>query len=213
MKTRKFEIEWQLFKTAFKVYMPAADAEEMGEKMWVAEDVFKYFFTTRSRELAYNVLNWQQGLSIAFKREDTRREVVENSIIKLSRIFEGEDSIGSPAPEKESDQSFTREFMEEYIEKGYKSSPIYTEHISSSFDFRLLIENINQNLDMALKWSKGNYVHTTMMDYIFNATDIILSNEYAELPARVYNKFKKVFDRASEIENDPDSKITHKFLY
>ncbi|MCA1799879.1 MAG: hypothetical protein LC687_00155 [Actinobacteria bacterium] len=213
MKTRKFEIEWQLFKTFFKVRMPAKTPEAMQEKMDVAVDVFVYFYTERSKELAYNVLNWLQGLSIALKKDDPRRELIEDTLIELGRIFEDGEGGYQPAAEKEPDESFSREAMEEYIGGGFKSSPIYTDHIGTSFDFDLLIANLNQNLDMQTKWAKGDYIHKTLMGYLFNAIDIILSNEYAEVPDKVYNKYKKVVDRATEIDKDPDSKVTHKFLY
>lgn len=208
MQTRKFEIEWQLFKTFFKIRMPAKTEQEMRKKMEVAWDVYDYFIENRSRELAYNVINWVQGLGIAFKAGDPRKDVTSDALTEMSEDFEEGRGVDS-----EGDEAFERIAIEYYIRQGHKESPIYKEHISNTFDFNLLWENVNQNLDMALKWSKGNYVHNTLTQYITDVVDVAMNTFEQEPPAKVQRKLEKFQEKVEMIRNDPDSKITHKFLF
>jgi len=207
MKTRKFDLEWQLYKTMLKKRLPAKTTEEMETKMGVAYGIFSYFQGKRSAELAYNVINWAEGLAIAIPR-DGRREIVEESIELMKKAFERRES----KQEKEPDESFTCEGILKFLEEGYRDSDLYTTLIGTRFDFDLLFDNLDQNLDMGLKWAKGNYIHQGLWNYLTCIMDYVEENDLT-VPTKVTRKYNQLLEKAEAIMDDPDAKVTHKFLY
>lgn len=206
MKSRKFEIEWQLYKTYFKNRMPAKTAEEMRTKMETAKTIYYSFIDDRSRELAYNVINWMDGLVIAFRDNDERRGIIEEAIKEIKEHW---NSGEGAAPRMEPDDSFGYEAIEDFINNP---SSLYREVTgSSSFDWKLLFENMVHNLDMLNKWLQKAYVHDTAIEYVHDTMKA--AEEFnQELPKKVLDRWTKLVDRYDEIQQTGE-KSTHKFLY
>lgn len=207
MKTRKFHIEWQLYKTYFKNRMPAKTGDEMEDKMNMAFDMFYYFIDEHSQELAYNVINWLDGLVIAFSSGDERRGIIEDTIAEIKEEW-NESSDVKQSPRYEDDSAFEYDYIKEFIQSP---SWFYKEHVSSSFDWNLLFENMVHNLDMLNKWMKKAYVHEDGLGFV--GMTIQAANEFdKELPKKAADRWQKAIDRYQEIQNTGE-KSTHKFLY
>lgn len=201
MKSRKFEIEWQLYKSYFKYRM---SLDPMEGKMALAHDVYTYFADNRSKELAYNVVNWLDGLVIAFRPTDDRREVIENKIVEVKSHW----STGSFKTTVEPDDSFGRDAIMSFIGNP---SPFYRAHISSTFDQRLLMENLTQNLDMLNKWLKKHYVHEDGLEYVADCISVCEELGFS-IPSTVTKRWDKA-RAAYEYTVEENLPSTHKFLY
>lgn len=211
MKSRKFEIEWQQYKTLFKNHLPAKDAKSMKEKMVVAYDLFQYFMSNRSYELGYNVVNWLDGLVIAFKKDDERRSIIESAIEEIKGEWQERSSLFSGTPEKEPDASFGYEAIKSFIETGYSNSDFYTDYIGYAFDWDLFFENMIHNLDMLNKWLKKSYKHNDGIQYIVDCAAVAEDFDQ-DIPAKVQRRLDKASEELERIETT-GAESEHKFLY
>lgn len=178
MKTRKFEIEWQLYKTYLK------SIKDLDEKLELAERIFRYFTIERSEELAYNVINWAQGLAIALRGEKKAR------VESLKLILDDYTT--------EKDSSFGKEAIIRFVNKP---SSFYKANVHMNTR-DLLVMNIKQNLAMCNKWLDKNYIHKECVQFLMDSMEVV----------QMYDE-KNALEKRIEIITESGEKSTHRFLY
>ncbi len=208
MKTsRKFEIEWQQYKTFFKTELPAKTRQQMEEKMYYVEEVYFGLFVNRSQELAYNVINWLNGLRISIQDQD-RREVIDLTLQEINTHWEesGASISGDPEPEA----SFSYQAILDFIQRP---SDLYR-HVTGnqSYSWELHFANMTQNLDMLIKWLGNAYAHNDGIDFVYHCYDA--ANEFNKrIPTKIDRRMEKLEDlRRKQPELRKEGK-GHKFLF
>ena len=188
---RRYFIEWQINKTQFKNHVKVFNPEDMEIKMMMASRLFYKFIHYNSKEAADAVVNWVQGLYIAYRKDTEEHKIAKYTYEHLKDVLAQCKSIRDKEPESSFGIQAIRDFIEEE-------------------DISYLEENVIHNLDTINNWLKKAYVHKQAIEFVYNCIEVL--KEKTTLNTTIINRLSKMEVRLQEIK-EKGLKSSHKFLF
>jgi hypothetical protein len=148
LKNCKYNIEWQYDRISLK------NIKDIEEKLSYAQEIFNKYLNRQS-DSAYSVINWAQGLSIAYKEGSESRTLVDSFLKKCISIVE----------------------KKTFCNKESVSSIEEIKDFHRKCDSMIFDEVVSNNLDRAIKWTKKFYIHKDLHQFLINLNNAVVFSE------------------------------------
>ena len=155
MKNCKYNIECQYDRISLK------NIKDIEEKLSYAQEIFNKYLNRQS-DSTYSVINWAQGLSIAYKEGSRNRELVDSFLKKCISVIE----------------------KKTFCNKANVSSIEEIKDFYRKCDSKVFDEVISNNLDRAIKWTKKFYIHKDLNQFLINL------NNAVDFSEKLYHKYE-----------------------
>ena len=176
MKNCKYNIEWQYNRVALK------NIKDIEEKLICAKNIF-HEYLERNSDSVFSIINWLQGLSIAYKEGSKNRALVESLLEDCKELAKG------------------RIFYEELLSSEYD---IERFRIENNVSLKELNAVVSDNLNRAILWAKKFYIHKELQQFLHNMSIAI---NFSEANTRKYLYYKSL------VKSSENKRSEWRFLY